>query len=161
MTRFLAFVSWFHVPVAMVLATVAALAVPEKAFADTGSTCFYYCWNGECPDADPTCMAACEARCCADQCGFDAVCQASCCKEACGMNASIGSDDYNKCIAKCSADPIRCVQNTVPTCSTNKNMADCQPAVPIFCPSGQADCACKWVSDPKGFACYCLNVSGK
>ena len=63
MDRVLAMLSKFHISAALVLATVAFLAVPEGVFADSGN-CDKDCTKMCKDDADPVaCHAACMADC--------------------------------------------------------------------------------------------------
>jgi len=63
MARLYGMASWFPVSLAMVLATVAVLAVPQYAFADGGCGC---------QDGDDACL-----QCCSN-CGDDPVCAQGC-----------------------------------------------------------------------------------
>jgi len=88
MVRFLTFLSYSTLSLAMVLATVAVLAVPEDAFADAGSDCAEYC--GSFPPGAPEEYWQCLADCCSRD--------AACCASACGS-----SDPNNDCYAVCTA----------------------------------------------------------
>jgi len=102
MARLYALLSYFHVALAMVLLTVAALAVPENAFADEPVACAmpvpgepgYDCYFN-----DPEGMGTC----CAGKCGGDTACTEACCCGACSLNYAVGSTEYNDCVSRCNA----------------------------------------------------------
>lgn len=86
MVRLLTFLSWSSISLAMVLATVAVLAVPENAFAagtcqsdckkkwGTGNSSYWNCIADCCNSLD-----AGNLNCCADRCDSgDSACQANC-----------------------------------------------------------------------------------
>src|SRR5713226_850219 len=70
MARLFSLLASFHVCLAMALITIAALAVPEKAFADPGA-CYDACISA--CGTDATCALAC-----CDCCGEDPVCRNDC-----------------------------------------------------------------------------------
>jgi len=102
MARLYALLSYFHVALAMVLLTVAALAVPENAFADEPVACAMPVPGEpgyECDFNNPEGMGTC----CAGKCGSDTACTEACCCGACSLNYAVGSTEFNDCVSRCNA----------------------------------------------------------
>ena len=99
MDRSCSLLSWFFFCMAAVLATVATLAVPENAFADTGSDCANYCIaQGYYPGTSG--FNNCVGSCCSATCGSDSGCKTNCCASACGSDSV--------CNSACSAAAVDC-----------------------------------------------------
>ena len=130
MNRFLALAAWFPVSLAMVLATVAILAVPERAFADDGSDyCTSYCAS-QCDPMDKDCLKTCGGYCYAGY--YD-----------CDFCKSLSGGDYYWCMAGCNAAPVPCCELSL---SDPKN---CNLYGGVLCTAGSCDltapcaiCAC-------------------
>ena len=111
MSRLYSLGSWSFASVAIALAVLVPLAVPENAFADTAMTCMINCpgycvsqcgvASGPCYDG---CRAECPGRCCDQQCNGDPSCLANCCQSLC-----TGSSDPN-CLANCAVKREICIQ---------------------------------------------------
>ena len=99
MVRLFALVSFFPISLAMVLATIAVLAVPQNAFAD--AECETNC-NSQYPDWDSA-NWECRGLCCIDDCAnsTDPDCGTHCCEVSCN-----GDPD---CMATCNAAFLTCV----------------------------------------------------
>jgi hypothetical protein len=95
---------WSCVSLALALAVVATLAVPEEAFADSGSCtyCASACTTqcGSDNTCYENCMASCTQGCCTQQCNGDTTCMESCCEGACGSDQTC----LQNCCANCK-DP--------------------------------------------------------
>lgn len=101
MTRLCSLLSHFHISLALALLTVAALAVPEGAFADSHTTCDMPTSGPgyECSLNDPQGMGTC----CTEKCGIDTACKEECCCGACSLNYAVGSPEFDDCVAECNA----------------------------------------------------------
>lgn len=129
MVRVYAFLAWFHICLAMVLGTVAALVVPETAFAQTTSCsdgCKLTCLGPQGERMQP-CYTDCMAKCCAG-CGTDKACVDDCsnnfrtdCSTECTAH-TVGSEGWNNCMSEClqrGIDPCekaKCFCKTFPPC---------------------------------------------
>lgn len=111
--------SWFCTSVAMTLAVLVALTVPETVFADSGMTCYANCETScynQCGN-DQTCilqrMGGCTGSCCASACNGSSSCQSTCCQEAC-------QGDQN-CINQCvGALAGQCPDGSMDGCADNR-----------------------------------------
>jgi hypothetical protein len=155
MARFTSLMWCFHISLALLLATLAVLAVPERAFADTGSCggfCSSYC------DGDPVCLNDCNAACedgygdcsnCSEYSGANQTyCMAGCdaaqgtamCDSACN-----GCTRNTFCDGKVGLDWLLCV-SVEPLCSgtcsailTNCRSCSCRDADPK---QAELSCGC-------------------
>jgi hypothetical protein len=133
MDRFLAVALWCPISLAMFLATVAALAVPERAFA--AADCLYDCsfaYQQGTPE-----YYDCLGKCCNNDCGGDSACNADCCTYNCkgvkdcedSCNAAAASW---KCTVVCSCPVIGKCDCTVGASTCNKCF--CPPTLGICRP---------------------------
>jgi hypothetical protein len=150
MLRLYSLGSWFCTSLALTLAVVAALAVPEGAFADSGlppppppctncsGDCSYQCGSDN--TCYENCMTDCTGPCCNGQCGSDPDCYYSCCQAACG--------DDQTCQANCQAGWAGpgCTGGT--TCYTPGNK--CNPTDYPNCSNMHDQCA---ATPPPGNDC--------
>jgi hypothetical protein len=128
MLRLYSLGSWLCVSVSLALAVVAALAVPEGAFADSGNPppppppctncsadCSYNCGSDNA--CYENCMTTCTGGCCGYECGSDGTCFSTCCQDACGTDTT--------CLDNCVAQsPGGCAG---PTCNTTGRPCNFQP----------------------------------
>ncbi len=136
MARLFTFLSWLHVALALALLTIAALAVPEKAFADPGCLC---------TPGDYDCIA----KCC------DGAAE-TCCDENCK-----GQPDYDSCMSTCKPKVV-CAEK-VPSrmcddkCLTRGVLIDGKIA--FDCHDGLgAPGTCKTIAQCKGCMCQGLRI---
>lgn len=146
MGRLYKLLSWFFFLLTPVLGTVAALAVPENAFADY-----------------PGCMAMCKALC-ADT-SYPAGCETYCsagCTDCDSCNVYTG-DQYDWCMIGCDHFYDYCRASgcsgsaTYNPCKVNDN--DQNACKGICCanspnPNGALPCTCQWTSGPPT-SCNC------
>jgi hypothetical protein len=143
--------SWFCTSLALALSVVAALAVPEGAFADSGDplacgTCSGDC-AGQCGGTGnacyENCMTNCLGSCCGQQCGTDPGCWSLCCRNACMGDPT--------CLANCQAqegcDRTLCETPNcnLPPCpgditGCNKTPGSCNPCKCVKVDSGNCEC---------------------
>lgn len=116
MSRLYSAGTWSFGSLAIALALLVPLTVPEGALADAGSTCGQSCQsttNIEC-GGDPKCIAQqmgpCTGSCCSGACNGDSSCDATCCSEACG---STTNDCYNTCTAYVGGQDSQCPNKNV------------------------------------------------
>ncbi len=120
MSRLYTLGTWFCTSVAMALALLVPLAVPEGALADSGQTCYANCQTScynQCGNDSACiqqCMGQCTGPCCASACNGDSTCQSTCCQEACGGDST--------CLQNCLAAASQCAVKY----DTNKNPQGCE-----------------------------------
>jgi hypothetical protein len=141
---------------AVTLALLAPLAVPQNAFADSASDCMAgsMSWCMTQCGMDTGCISACYAAapgaCCDLQCNGDSACQTACCQNLCNGDST--------CLANCSAALTFCKPST--KCSAIKDETSCfggSVSTNVKCPEGQVHCNCRW----RALKCSCQNTSGQ
>jgi hypothetical protein len=152
MSRLYSLGSWIFTSVAITLAVLVPLTVPETAFADTGDVqCTLQCYkscSSQCAPGDQTCqnncLAACAGQCCVQQCNGDSSCQSTCCQLYCGSDINCMQGCLaggNPCGGRCNVDPPPGVQWCCNTCPARNN-ADCGAAGGCNA-VGNCNCACQ------------------
>ena len=135
MARWLTYLACFHVSLAMALATVAVLALPEYAYADPD--CTQYPSNGSCAPCQNHPSGSQERSDCAITCCGGAVsesnCWSNCCEDACGNDQT--------CLAKCTAPCSKCMVYETNSDPWKQCMNDClqKAETPAGC-AGPAPC---------------------
>jgi hypothetical protein len=159
MPRVCQVMTWFCFSLAGVLLTVAMLALPENAFADTGGDCVTSCtalWTPGSPD-----YYTCLGNCCNGYSGGDSYLDGTCCSSACA-----GDSNPTACAATCGAGFGGGSCKT-----TNKNDDYCNKVCRV--PSGSSEtctvmgsggcniegdvcskCKCDWRSNFKECLCW-------
>ena len=123
--------SRFHISAAMVLATIAFLAVPENAFADEMQTCADKC------KTDYAAGSAAYYQCIADCCLAKDPEDPDCCSTYCAQD-----EYYSTCVTECIRD--QCMAGN-PTCRLNGNEQACK----MYTDCKVTNCKCKWDSECK------------
>jgi hypothetical protein len=140
--------SWCCTSLALVLAVLAILAVPEEAFADSGAcdSCATSCTNqcGSDNDCYEVCMTGCLNVCCSQQCGSDPTCWNSCCQDACGSDQTC----LNNClVAFCSR--MDCETPNCLSLPCSNDNTGCNKT-----PGSCNDCNCKLDQNMNGCECH-------
>ena len=149
--------SWFLGSLAAVLATVATLAVPDNAFADTGTVC---AWNCNPWGVGTTKYRECLGDCCSDKSAGDTGADATCCESACATDP-----DPMTCKETCQAGQKLCQAQSGNRvcdkgCYYNNNMDKCDITIGgsiTGCVIGGNSCAlckCDW-ADANKIDCWC------
>jgi hypothetical protein len=137
MSRLYSLGTWSFSSVAIALAVLVPLTVPEGALADSGQTCYENCQSscynqcGNDPNCIEQCMGPCGGSCCVSACNGDPNCMYNCCAEVCGNEQTC----LQNCQAKggcagdnCSIPSQPCNPNWWPQCpNTNTNCANSAP----------------------------------